>query len=294
MSTTSKWRSGLRKHQQPLEVYELSTSSQNKLSARTIRYVLVGLAALLAIAAGIFWSLNRARSPQAIATTVPKVETVAGTSKSAGGGPGLTAVAYWGITSSGITMSWSTNIPSTTSVAYGTTPDLGSVTPEQTKLANSHTVQITGLQPGQKYYFVAQSADANKVVGHSVTYTFTTLSNSPPIISDIKVVPQPGHKAQISWTTSVSAYSYVKFGSTSSYGKWSLKTNLTANPSPALGWVPAGTVHYQIHSVDASGNEAVSPDYTFEEPTDQTSVDSAPVGVLAALRTKLHVLKHLL
>jgi hypothetical protein len=79
-------------------------------------------------------------------------------------------------------------------------------------------------------------------------------------------VPGAGNTAQISWTTSVPTTSYVQFGSTTSYNHWSSLTSLTTNPNPAMGWVPSGTVHYQLVSTDANGNQTVSPDYTFQEP----------------------------
>jgi hypothetical protein len=33
-----------------------------------------------------------------------------------------------------------------------------------------------------------------------------------------------------------------------------------------LGFVPSGTIHYQLVSTDANGNQVVSPDATFVEP----------------------------
>jgi hypothetical protein len=33
-----------------------------------------------------------------------------------------------------------------------------------------------------------------------------------------------------------------------------------------MGYVPSGLVHYQLVSMDAYGNQVLSPDYTFVEP----------------------------
>ena len=181
--------------------------------------------------------------------------------------PVISYVAYWGITSSGITISWSTNVPSNTSVAYGTTNALTSVTPVQTALSNSHGVTVTNLLPGKTYYFQAQSADVNGNTGYSTTYTFTTLAGGTPVISNLLVTPASGNTATISWTTSVPTYSYVQYGpSSGNYNRYSAQTSLTSSPSVSLGYVPSGTIYYQVVSTDANGDQAISPETTFIEP----------------------------
>jgi hypothetical protein len=178
----------------------------------------------------------------------------------------LSYVASWGVTSSGITISWSTDAPATTVILYGTTSALGQTTPLQAALSNSHGVTLSNLNAGNTYYFVAQSTGANGATGVSPISTFTTIATAGPAITAVTPMPQSSNQAQIAWTTSVRAYSYVTFGSTSSYGHWSSRTSLTAAPQVTLGWVPSGIVHYQIVSVDASGNQTISPDFTFVEP----------------------------
>jgi hypothetical protein len=189
------------------------------------------------------------------------------TSAASAAGPVISYVAYWSITSSGVTISWSTNVPSNTSVAYGTTNALTSVTPVQTALSNSHGVTLTNLLPGQTYYFQAQSADVNGNTGTSTVYSFTTLAGGTPIISNLLVTQGSGNTASISWTTSVPTYSYVQYGpSSGNYNRYSPQSSLTASPNVSLGYVPSGTVHYQLVSTDANGNQVVSPDATFVEP----------------------------
>jgi hypothetical protein len=181
-------------------------------------------------------------------------------------GPQVSYVAYWGVTSSSVIISWSTNVPANTVIAYGTTNALGQMSPTQWALTSSHGVVLTGLASGTTYYFVAQSADNNGNIGYSTMYNFTTVSTALPIISGITAVPGNGNQAQLSWTTSVPTSSYVEFGLTTAYGHWSARTGMSTNPTPYLGWVPSGTVHCRLHSIDASGREAISPDYTFVEP----------------------------
>ena len=184
----------------------------------------------------------------------------------AAAGPQVGYVAFWGITGSSITISWSTNTLSTTAVSYGTTSALGQMSPVQTTLSASHGLTLTGLNGGTTYYFVAQSTDASGNTGSSTMYSFTTANTNPPVISGITVTPGSGNSASIRWTTNVQSVSWVTFGTTTGYGHWSQFTSATTNPQPAMGWVPSGVVHYQLHSVDSSGHEEDSPDYTFVEP----------------------------
>lgn len=175
-------------------------------------------------------------------------------------------VAFWGITGSSVTISWTTDVPATTAVSYGTTSDLGQNTPVQKAMTHRHGVTLTGLQGGTTYHFVARSVDGAGNPGVSKAYSFTTVVTAPPDISGIVVVPAAGNKAQISWVTSVPANSYVEFGSTTAYGSWSSRTDLTTHPKPNLGWVGKGLIHYRLVSTDSIGNKAVSRDFTFMEP----------------------------
>jgi hypothetical protein len=88
--------------------------------------------------------------------------------------PTVSYVVFWGITSSGITISWSSSDQATTQLAYGTTPALGQLTPLQTTLTSSHGVVLTGLNSHTTYYFVAQSTDASGLTGYSTLFSFTT------------------------------------------------------------------------------------------------------------------------
>jgi hypothetical protein len=188
------------------------------------------------------------------------------TATSASGTLNIVGVAYWGITTSGATIGWSTEVNSNTSVAYGTSPSLGSTTPVQSTLTNSHGATLTGLSPGTTYYFVAQSTASDGTTGTSSVYSFTTVAVVGPVISNVVAVPEANNMAQITWTTSVPSTSFVTYGSDTNYGRWSSQTGSTTSPAPSLGYVPSGVVHYQLYSTDRYGNQTISPDYTFVEP----------------------------
>jgi len=185
---------------------------------------------------------------------------------STGTAPNLSYVASWGITDSGVTISWSTDVPATTALAYGTTAALGQMSPIQSALTLSHGVTLTGLTAGTTYYFVARSASAGGQTGYSGTNSFTTTGINLPVISGVTAAPGSNNSAVVSWTTSVPTVSYVQFGTTTAYDRYSAETGLTTNPQPAMGYVPSGVIHYQVVSTDASGHQVMSPDYQFTEP----------------------------
>lgn len=183
-----------------------------------------------------------------------------------GAGPQISYVATWSVTGSSASISWSTDVPSTTVVNYGESPSLGQSSPPRTGLATNHGVTLTGLKGGTTYYFVAQSADANGKTSSSAVQQFSTASSAPPSISNVVAVPGQHNTAEITWKISVPANSYVQFGPTTAYGRFSKVTPLTTDAQPPMGWVPSGTIHYQLVSTDAKGNRTLSPDYTFVEP----------------------------
>jgi len=179
--------------------------------------------------------------------------------------PVISYLDFWGVTSSGVTISWSTDVLSNTAVAYGTTSALDQLSPVQTALTSSHGVILTGLAAGTTYYFAAQSADGSGNTGNSATYSFTTLPG-PPTISNVTTNPAANNTAMINWTTSVPTSSYVQYGLSTSYGSYSAMTSQTTTPHCALSYVPSGTIHYQLVSMDSNGNQVVSSDMTFTEP----------------------------
>ncbi len=72
-------------------------------------------------------------------------------------------------------ITWRTQQPATTQVEYGTTADMGQVTPLDNTLRTEHAVRLTGLQPGTGYYFRAVSSEGG--TRHlSADLYFTTLS----------------------------------------------------------------------------------------------------------------------
>ncbi|MEM1082939.1 MAG: chitobiase/beta-hexosaminidase C-terminal domain-containing protein [Verrucomicrobiota bacterium] len=80
----------------------------------------------------------------------------------------------------------------------------------------------------------------------------------------------------ISWSTDEASSSFVDFGTTTAYGTTAGDPTLVASHSVVLqGLQPSTTYHFRVRSEDASGNEAVSGDFTFttaEEGSDPVSM----------------------
>ncbi len=217
---------------------------------------------LTGLAAGTIYdyAVTSASSPTSSSTSANFTFTTTASTTPA---PMIFDLAYYGITGTGITIGWSTDQLSTTAVQYGTTPAFGQTSPLQPALTISHGVTLTGLAGGTTYYFQAVSTNSSGTAGYSATFSFTTLPTAGPVLTNIVVMPATGNSATVAWTVSEAATTQVEFGANASYGKWSPAT--TGNSTP-LGYVPSGTVHYRLHSMDSFGNQTVTPDMTFIEP----------------------------
>ncbi len=79
--------------------------------------------------------------------------------------------------STSATVSWSTDVASTSIVHYGLTPALGSFSGDSTATA-AHVVNLTGLVPNRLYYFRVVSCDVNGC-RESGQATFVTPSSQP-------------------------------------------------------------------------------------------------------------------
>ncbi len=78
--------------------------------------------------------------------------------------PVTTSVVISGITfnttATSATISWLTNVPTTSLVNYGLTTSLGTLTPLNTNLTTNHSITITSLKNSSRYYFKVYSKDS--------------------------------------------------------------------------------------------------------------------------------------
>ncbi len=112
--------------------------------------------------------------------------------------PAISAVSAGTPTSSGATITWTTDQASNSQVAYGTTSSYGSLSALNSTLVTSHSVTLTGLAASTTYFYQVQSQGALGGLATLGGFTFTTAA--------APVGPQPllqiqGNQTEVSGVT---------------------------------------------------------------------------------------------
>ncbi|TAK03045.1 MAG: hypothetical protein EPO39_12735 [Candidatus Manganitrophaceae bacterium] len=204
--------------------------------------------------------------------------------------PTLSAITTGSLTSSSVTVGWTTNEPADTQVQFGTTTAYGSTTSLNSALTTSHSQGLTGLSASTTYHYRVLSRDAAGNLATSADNTFTTPAppdTTPPVLSGITSGNLTGSGATVSWTTNEPADTQVQFGTTSAYGSsTTLNTALVTTHSQSLtGLTGSTTYHFRVLSRDAAGNLAASGDNTFTTPAPPDTTPPAFSGVTASSLT---------
>lgn len=168
------------------------------------------------------------------------------------------------------TISWQTNVPSTSRVDYGTTSTYGShvyLTDETHTpvIGTTHSVTLTGLTPNTVYHYVATSTATGRTPTPMSDRTFTTTTTVPPItISGIYVDNITLTSAVVHWTTNVASNSRVDYGTTTSYGAMRYNGSLVTSHAITLTGLSQGTTyHYKVTSKRSGYQTGISGDHTF-------------------------------
>jgi GH35 family endo-1,4-beta-xylanase len=83
------------------------------------------------------------------------------------------------ITQTSATITWTTDVPSNSTVEYGETFSYGSTAASQ-ELTTNHSIRLTGLQPGRNYQYRVISAASGHASAAIEGRPFTTLESSNP------------------------------------------------------------------------------------------------------------------
>ncbi|MBI3805610.1 MAG: fibronectin type III domain-containing protein [Nitrospirae bacterium] len=182
--------------------------------------------------------------------------------------PAISGISTTNVSTTGATISWTTNETSDTQIQYGVTIGYGSATVQNTALTPSHSQSITGLTPSTIYHFRVLSRDAAGNLATSGDNTFTTTAlpdTTAPVVSGIVASNMTATSAVITWSTNEAASSQVNYGTTSTYGSASpVDTTLVTSHSRTLtNLIASTTYHYRVVSKDAAGNSTNSADKTF-------------------------------
>jgi hypothetical protein len=200
------------------------------------------------------------------------------------------AVSASSITSSGATITWTTNRPADSQVAYGTTSAYGSTSPLDSTLVTNHSVILSGLTPSTTYHYQALSHDSLGALASSADFTFTTAAPGPPPLfvlhgdpgevsgtANGSVVTPPTAPPGFTGTVVVQGAGSVNFSSTQSgNGVYFLNccTNTNAAyykfPSAAVGSifnVNVGEISFDLksrYSFSQRQASAAAPRYAFD------------------------------
>lgn len=92
----------------------------------------------------------------------------------------ISNVSVTDITDSSATITWTTNLPATSRVQYGTTTNYQVMTEHDATLVTDHSMVIDRLTSEMIYHFVVKSIDAEYVLATSDDATFTTAVDATP------------------------------------------------------------------------------------------------------------------
>ncbi len=167
-------------------------------------------------------------------------------------------------------ITWTTNIATSSIVAYGKTGSSGTII-QTNELKTAHEVVIRGLEDDSEYFLIAQGRDSNGNLATSDKQVFkTALDTRPPSVSDIVIEPSirgTGTEARgqiiVSWKTDEPSTSQVAYAEGSAATVFNNKTaedaQLTTEHLVIISDLPPSRVFTILPiSKDKSGNASSS------------------------------------
>ncbi len=197
------------------------------------------------------------------------------------------------ITSSGATITWTTNEVSDSLVKYGTVSGTYTLTKYSSTDATSHSLALTGLSEYTTYYYVVNSTDPSGNSEESAEYSLTTHDSTAPVISNVASSSVGTTTATITWTTNEASDSQVRYGTSS--GTYTLSKSssspVTSHSVSLTGLDDDRVYYYRAVSNDSSGNSVQSSQYSFVT-TDGTAPSitiTYPVDMTTTVSDSLNV-----
>ena len=179
--------------------------------------------------------------------------------------PVISAIQAGTVTCGGLTITWTTDKASDSTVEYGATTAYGSSV-VNAALVTSHSISLAGLTPNTLYHYRVKSKSSPINTAASVDFTFSTPASDGivPTISGVQPVAVTNSSGYITWTTNKPTSSQVDYGLTTSYGTTTLNPTLVTSHTVLLtGLAPNTLYHYQVKSVDPCGAIVTSGDFLF-------------------------------
>ncbi|MDP9052284.1 MAG: fibronectin type III domain-containing protein [Acidobacteriota bacterium] len=189
--------------------------------------------------------------------------------------PVISNVATTNLTSNSVTVTWTTDQPSSSKINYGTTTAYGSSTTLDTNLVTAHSETITGLAASTTYDFDVTSTTAASLSSTSPNSTFTTPATTatPPYVGYVAAWGINNTGATVTWSTDVAATAQLAYGTTTALGQLSpLQSAMTASHGVTLTGLNPGTQYYFVaQSTGANGATGYSPVMNFTTLGTQTT-----------------------
>ena len=189
------------------------------------------------------------------------------------------------------TITWTTDIPSSTKVSYGPVFYTDNVATGTNNVTN-HSITIKDLVPSRTYYFRVISANEEGKEAQSDTKTFNTSMIAPVVIGPEFLgqvtVETTETEATIIWKTTMPSTSLASYGKTTNYtNKVEDKAYVTEHKLVLKGLESGTDYYYRLESADSLGQKCVSKDYSFatkkpappvvEDPVVEEPVEEEPV-----------------
>jgi photosystem II stability/assembly factor-like uncharacterized protein len=212
-------------------------------------------------------------------------------------GPITNLVNSLDVTDTTATVTWTTNIPSTSYVNYGTDENLLKKTRTGTdELVIEHSVALTNLSSDVVNYFYVEDTDTNGNNGEDANngsyYTFKTLADqTAPVISEISTPVLTSNQAAIVWNTNEVADGKIKYGIASTvYTNESelISTPLTSHLVAISELTEQTQYFYIVVSADANGNTSTSEEQTFTTPAKDVVIRSVGGGGIMGVAQELY------
>lgn len=175
--------------------------------------------------------------------------------------PVISVITATAITTASATINWTTDEAADSQVEYGTTTNYGTVNTLNSSLVTNHSMVLSGLSPGTKYYFRVRSRDGSGNLAISAGFSLTSqVAVQSLAISNVGVTNVRSRQATIKWTTNLPSTSQVEFGASIRLGSLSaLNSTLVTAHAVTLSNLKAGkTYYFRVRSKDAKGNLVVS------------------------------------
>lgn len=161
------------------------------------------------------------------------------------------------ITTKKATIAWTTSRSSDSKVQYGTSSgSYGDVEPSNSSQVSSHSIQLTGLNPGTTYYYKAKWTDEDGNTGTSEEKNFTTAA--APTVKDVVAKNIGLSSAIIQFTSKDASKVKIYYGTTTSFGgakEISTSTSETTYTAELTGLLDGTKYYYKINTFDSDNSE---------------------------------------